>query len=51
MPPRPVVFAAAQRLGMRYVIQPAATDWSSREAVDEIAARLQRWMEAQGLMR
>jgi len=40
VPPRPEVFAAAQRLGMRYVIQPAATDWSSREAVDEIAARL-----------
>jgi sugar phosphate isomerase/epimerase len=40
VPPRSLVFAAAQRLGMRYVIQPAATDWSSREAVDEIAARL-----------
>ena len=40
VPPRPVIFAAARRLGMRYVIQPAATDWSSREAVDGIAARL-----------
>ena len=40
VPPRPVVFAAARRLGMRYVIQPAATDWSSKAAVDEIAARL-----------
>jgi sugar phosphate isomerase/epimerase len=40
VPPRPVVFAAAQRLGLRYVIQPAATDWSSKAAVDEIAARL-----------
>jgi sugar phosphate isomerase/epimerase len=40
VPPRPAIFAAAQRLGMRYVIQPAAADWSSREAVDEIAARL-----------
>jgi sugar phosphate isomerase/epimerase len=40
VPPRPVVFAAAQRLGLRYVIQPAAPDWSSKEAVDEIASRL-----------
>jgi sugar phosphate isomerase/epimerase len=35
-----VIFSAAQRLGMRYVIQPAATDWSAKEAVDGIAARL-----------
>jgi sugar phosphate isomerase/epimerase len=40
VPPRSEIFAAARRLGMRYVIQPAATDWSSREAVDEIATRL-----------
>lgn len=40
VPTHAVTFAAARELGMSYVIDPAAFDWSTREAIAEHARRL-----------
>lgn len=42
VPSHQETFEAARALGMKYVIDPAVSDWSSREVIDATAAALNR---------